>query len=38
MKTDKYAINMHKYRKNPVDMFTWTAHVETVVLMSRVDK
>jgi 23S rRNA (uracil1939-C5)-methyltransferase len=22
----------------PVDMFPWTAHVETVVLMSRVEK
>ena len=22
----------------PVDMFPWTEHVETVVLMSRVDK
>ncbi|MFA7661802.1 MAG: 23S rRNA (uracil(1939)-C(5))-methyltransferase RlmD [Anaerovoracaceae bacterium] len=28
----------HLEEATPVDMFPWTAHVETVVLMSRVDK
>ncbi|MDD3995164.1 MAG: 23S rRNA (uracil-5-)-methyltransferase RumA, partial [Bacilli bacterium] len=28
----------HLEEATPVDMFPWTAHVETVVLLSKVDK